>query len=348
MAAAAAQPNASQGLLNSNLFNAQDLAEDWAASSGQQPNAGMQMPNPSPNRVAPQTGLPPTTPGQSGMQLPGVGTPSSDPPTMAREMFWSQVNKTFQSRNQAIPAAEVGGRQFDAYTAYCIVSRLGGVRQVSERKDWMKVAAQLGLLSADPNEGHTNAGVAAALQQFYLATCVETENAWRIWWMKKQQNNSQVDAQRNLLAMQLQNARQSQQQAAMGQIQSGQGLQPKLDGQDLQSQPADVLHTLRTALQIIEPSRLQYLRTEVSKLSQSELHNLGLPPQELLFVRHCLSNPQLVDMALRAQLTPVARLAQPAENTMAGPAPRAATAEEAQNATYMLGLAYRDVRAPSQ
>lgn len=339
MAAAAVQPNATPNLLNSNLFSAQDLSEDWAANGGLQTNAGLQMTNPSPNRSGQQSGLPPTTPAQPGMQLPGTGAATSDPPTMAREMFWSQVNKTFQSRNQTIPAAEVGGRQFDAYTAYCIVSRLGGVRQVSERKDWMKVAAQLGLLSADPNEGHTNTGIAAALQQFYLATCVETENAWRIWWMKKQQNTSQVDAQRNLLAMQLQNARQGQ--ASMGQMQPNQG-------QDLQSQPADVLHTLRTALQIIEPSRLQYLRTEVAKLTQSELHNLGLPPQELLFVRHCLSNPQLVDMALRSQMPTGPRPGPPGENGMAGPVPRAATAEEAQNATYMLGLAYRDVRAPSE
>ncbi len=207
----------------------------------------------------------------------------------------------------------------------------------------------------------TNLQIAATLQQYYLNTCVETENAWKAWIVKRNQASQLTEAQRNHLAMQAQSARTAQagQQATPGQPQQGSGTQQQqsLNTEDI----GKALQTLRTAMDIIEAPRLQYLRTEVAKLTPAEIGELGLPPQELLFVRHCISNSQLVDLAIRSFTTQRAGQIDPHAaggqgNAMAGAlqgnsaagSARNATDAEAQNASLRLRQAYSNSRNPSQ
>jgi len=344
---------AAQALLNTNLYSAPDASEDWPATAQPSTQSNTQIPQPSPSRAGMQQGLP-MTPTQPGMQATNMA--SREPPPMIQNVFYAQINKIFQSRGRPMPRAEINGRPFDAYDAYTIVNKLGGVRQVSERKEWVQVASQLGLLTSNPNE---NSGIAEQLQQFYLGTCVETESAWRNWWAKRQQQAQDVNAQRNLLAMQAQNAQNARQGLNEAQRQAIQGMMASKETQDQASQASQpenakrAYETLKTAMLIIEPGRLNYLRGEVAKLPPSEIQNLGLPPQELLFVRHCVNNAQMVDMAMNTQ--PQAprppSVQQPSQQMSSVPTTgmqaRLATPEELQTAQYMLRQAYQDVRNPS-
>jgi hypothetical protein len=222
------------------------------------------------------------------------------------------------------------------------------------------VASQLGLLTSNPSE---NSGIAEQLQQFYYGTCVETEGAWRTWWAKRQQQTQDVNAQRNLLALQAQNAQNARQGLNEAQRQAIQGMMASKETQEQASQANQpenarrAYETLKTAMLIIEPGRLNYLRGEVAKLPASEIQNLGLPPQELLFVRHCLNNAQMVDMAMNTQ--PQAASSKPpsilqipppvvSSLPINGVQARLATPEELQTAQYMLRQAYQDVRNPSE
>lgn len=164
------QPGAAQALLNSNMFNAQDLSEDWVQRA-QAPDSASQQASILPNASGGQTALipqqqqqqqPPSQnipadqlsnqqqhkqfltqnapQGSQGAQARVMPTPMSESTMMPRNVFFAQIVKAFQSRGQPIPASEVCGRSFDAYDAYCTVTRFGGTRQVRQG-NWSQPAS---------------------------------------------------------------------------------------------------------------------------------------------------------------------------------------------------------------